>query len=214
MIIFLSFEVLVGVIIHVKKVRKVKIDKHITWELEVYSSVICMIYIAVCLSLDVMEYTCPELSDSVKFLIRFVAPVVKTLGVNMILFHTLSVAIYKYYVILVKQPMTFDNKNMDFKWVLFFIIYPILWTILNFLRSTTEIETLLPPTLTCQSNGFSDQMTLFCNFDDETYYNNKRTFIYIASQIYCIVHGIINIVLKFNILEGFLYFKIFRFMNR
>ena len=213
-LILMAIEVIVVLIINIKKIKTVRIDKHITWELEVYSSVISIVYIILCLILEVIEYSCPEFYHFVDFLIRFIAPIVKILGVNIIIFHSLSVVLYKYYIIVIQQPVTYSSNSMNRKWLLGLIAFPIIWTIPNFVRYTAMTAFILPRPLSCNSIGFKDQMTLFCHFNGDDHYNNNWTFLFIITQIYCLVHTFINVVLKLNILDAFLYFKLFRFMNR
>ena len=132
----MSIEAIVAFGIHIQKIKQVKVSKPITWELEIYSSVICIIFPTVHTTLDMIEYTCPILNDFSKFIIQVFAPIFKTFGVNIILFHSFAVAVYKHYMILIKRPMTFDNKAMDRKWLMFLILFPVVWTCLNLSRST------------------------------------------------------------------------------
>ena len=127
-----------------------------------------------------IEYICPKFNDSAEFIIHVVAPTFKTFGVNVILFHSFSVGVYKYYIILIKRPMTFDNETMDRKWLISLILFPILWTCVNLLRSTQSFSSKLLPTSNCKSSGFYDQITFFCDFEDNGYYNDKWTFVYIT----------------------------------
>ena len=62
---------------------------------------ICIIFFAIHTILDVIEYNCPKFNDSAEFIIQVVAPTFKTFGVNVILFHSFSVGVYKYYIILI-----------------------------------------------------------------------------------------------------------------
>ena len=84
----MSIEVIVGLGIHIKKIKQVKVCKPITWELEIYSSVIGIIFFAIHTILDVIEYNCPKFNYSAEFIIQVVAPTFKTFGVNIILFHS------------------------------------------------------------------------------------------------------------------------------
>ena len=213
-LILMSIEAIVGMGIHIQKIKTVKICKPITWELEIYSSVICIIFSTLHTILDMIEYTCPILNDFSEFIIQVAAPIFKIFGVNIILFHSFAVGVYKYYIILIKRPMTFDNKAMDRKWLIFLILFPVLWTCLNLFRSTQIISSKLSTASNCKSFGFYDQITFFCDFKDDGYYHDSWSFIYITTQLYCVVHSMINIFFKFNIFEALLYFQIFRFMRR
>ena len=111
-LILLSIEGLMGFGINIKKIQRVRVTKQITWELEIYSSVICMIYFTLVTFLDIFEYTCPELNSVVGFVIHYVVPIFETFGVNVILFHSFGVGAYKYYMIL----ETVNIFNSFLKW--------------------------------------------------------------------------------------------------
>ena len=213
-VILLSLEMIVGLIINIMKIIIVKANKHITWELEIYSSVICINYFILSTVLDAIEYTCSETGFFLDLMIHFIAPLFKVFGVNIILFHSFSVAFYKYYITLHKPSANNGDKNMDWKWLSFLIVFPILWTVINLLRNIDNVMLMMSPIPGCQSSGFHDQMSLFCNFEDESDNGKKWTFVFITTQIYCLIHSGVNILLKLNLLEAFLYMKIFRFMNR
>ena len=214
-LILMTLEVIVGIMINIEKIKKVRIDKHITWELEIYSSVICIIYITMCLTFDVMEYTCPEFGYIVKLIVHVIWSISKTFGVNIILFHSWSVAAYKYYVIAIRRPIIYNHQSMDSKWLVGLITFPIVWTLSNLVRSTAMAALIDPtPLLRCQSNDFKEHISIFCKFEGDDNYNNKWTTLYIVTQMYCLVHTIINIAFTLNLLEAFLYFKIFDFMKR
>ena len=170
-----------GLVIHIKKIKGVKNCKPITWELEIYSSMISIIYFAFRAILDVFEYTCLISNHFAEFITHVAAPLFKTFGVNIILFHSFVVGVYKYYVILIKRSMTFDNKNMDRKWLIFLILFPILWICLRLLRSAQRFSSKLPTISNCKSSGFYDQITYFCDFKDNDYYNDNWTFVYIST---------------------------------
>ena len=210
----MSIEVIVGLGIHIKKINQVKVMKPITWELEIYSSVICIIFLTLNVILDVIEFTCPIFNDSAEFIIQVAAPTFKTFGVNIILFHSFAVGVYKHFIILIKRPMTFENKAMDTKWLISLILFPILWTCVNLLRSTQNMSSQLSSASTRRSSGFYDQITFFCDFKENGYRNDEWTFVYITTELYCVVHSTINIFFKLNIFEAFLYFRIFHFMRR
>ena len=211
MLILLSIELVVGLIINIKKIKSVNAKKLITWELEIYHSVTCILYFIVSTIVDIIEYSCSSIDTSFVVAINYVSPILKEIGINIILSHSLSVAIYKYYIIILKRPMNYNNKNMVWEWLLALIMYPIIFAILSLVRHIEMI--ILLPIQHCESKQFTD-MTLSCRFKDDEYFQKNRTSFYIISQMLCYINTLLNICFKLNILETFLYFKIFRFMNR
>ena len=210
----MSIEVIVGLAINVKKIKMARICKHITWELEVYSSIICIAHSILCFTFEVMEHTCPDVGDISRFIIQFIAPYLKMICLSAILFHSLAVASYKYYMIVIKRPMSYESKVMERKWLLGLIILPIMVNVLNFILSSVMGAFLLPPSLSCKSNEDVGHVKFFCTVSGDYHFNNNQTLRYIVTKIYCPILTIINIVCNLNILEAFLYFSIFRCMNR
>ena len=212
--ILLIIESFIGFGIHIEKIKRVKSSKPVSWELEIYFSVTCIIFLILNSILDVIDFTCPNLSGFVGFIFQFVVGAFRIGAVNIIILHSSVVGFYKYYIILIKRPMVFDNKYMDRKWLIFLVILPILWTCLNLFRDIHVITSRSSPITSCFQSGFYEKATFLCGFKDSSYYKDNWTFLYITTQLYCILQSLLNICFAFNIFEAFLYFKIFRFMRR
>ena len=59
--------------------KMAKMKKEITWELEIYHSVACVIDFTLDTIIDAIKYTCPEIDQSIESLIVQVAWILRTL---------------------------------------------------------------------------------------------------------------------------------------
>ena len=215
MLILLAIELIVGLVINIKKIKAVKSKKDISWELEIYHSVTLITYLTVCAFLDIMEYVCLSLSDSIVLIFQYTVPIFKEIAISIILSHSFSVALYKYYVIIHRQLLNDDNKNMTWKCLLFMLILPAIIAMLDILRIIDTVPSVPTPNGRCQStfDKFSKGLG-FCEFKGDSYYRVHWPFPYYTSQVFCVLHSILHLLLRGNLFEGFFYYKIFRYMNR
>ena len=214
-LILLSIELLLGFYINIRKIKRVLKEKHITWELEIYHSVVCMIYILSCLVTDVLEYACHTLSGMAGLLFFYSAiRCIKMFCYNIILCHSLTVATYKYYVILHNRRLPNDDNNMEKEWLILIIILPILWILGSFTRNIELSKNVLFPESMCGIKVVDPQKILKCYFNDSDYYKSKWTALYVVTNAYCIIQLIVIWTLNLNLFEVVLYVGIFRFMNR
>ena len=214
-LIFISILFVVGLIINIKKINYVKSKKSITWELEIYHSVISIFFFTATTIVHIIEYTCPEISSSFYVVIHYVSLILKEFGSSILLSHSLSVAVYKHYIIIHKRPVYYENKSMILKWLLFLISFPILLAILNLLRHIEKIILTSMEIEGCNIAQYAKARdTLFCEFTDDSYYQNNFNGFYVLSQCICLIHSLLEICIKMNLLEAVLYFQIFRFMKR
>ena len=57
----------------------------------------------------------------------------------------------------------------------------------------------------------SDIFSQFCKFNRN---NDENYFIYFTTELYCIAQTILMLMIYLNIIEAFVYYKIFQFINR
>ena len=69
-----------------------KRKKEITWELEIYHSVTCIIYFTWVTNIDAVNYTFPMMDQSIESFINQTSWILRTLGTSIITSHSLSVA--------------------------------------------------------------------------------------------------------------------------
>ena len=106
-------QMFVGIYIHYKKMNVAKMKKEITWELEIYHSIACVIYFTLDTIIDAIKYTCPEMDPSIESSIVHVVWILRTLGTAIICCHSFNIALYKYYIIVVKRPIVAEDKKLQ-----------------------------------------------------------------------------------------------------
>lgn len=221
----LVVEIIIGFYFHLKKVQMVKLKKEFTWELEIYNSVVCVIHFTFITNLDVVEYVCPYMNGAATSITIHIFGFFRSLGWFIILLHSLNVALYKYYIIVIEMPVNYSDKKMELKWSISFICFSILLAIGCYLGN---LETGgfavkgvdLNKIKSCQAEDSENNETeskkggIFCHFEDDEYYRENWPIFHILTKVYCVVMFIIRFILFSNILEGFIYYKIFRFSKR
>ena len=213
-------QLLIGIYIHVKKMKVAKIKKEITWELEIYYSLACVIYFTLDTIIDAIKYTCPEMDQSIESLVVQVAWIFRTLGIAIISCHSFNVALYKYYIIVDKRPIYAEDKKLEFRYLLALILYPIIFALVLYLRNTNRMNVVFDATRFCYSEEVnlkvkkSMKELLICSFGDNDINRKEWPIIYVWSEVYCVISSIINFSLISNIVEIFVYYKIFKFAKR
>ena len=56
--------------------------------------------------------------------------------------------------------------------------------------------------------------SLFCGFNERGNKSSQSSFIFITTEFFCFVQTLVTLIVNMNVLEAFLYFKIFQSMNR
>ena len=213
-------QILIGIYIHFKKMKVAKIKKEITWELEIYHSVACVIYFTLDTIIDAIKYTCPEMDQSMESLIVKVAWILRTLGTAIISCHSFNVALYKYYIIVDKRPINAEDKKLEFRYLLALILYPIIVALCIYLRNLNRMNFNFGATKFCYSEEVvrkkrkSMKELLICSFDDNDIYREEWPIVYVLSEVYCVISSIMIFSLFSNIVEIFVYHKIFKFAKR
>ena len=210
-LVLIGIELLLGIYLHARKIKRVKNEKEITWELEFYHSITCITSLGVSTILDVLDYRCHDIEDVAVIAILYsIVRWIKIFSSRIILFHSFAVAMYKYYVIIHSGRVNSEDKSMEKRWLILLVILPLVWTCGQLLGDS---DSLRPQSLIAMCNSTEWNLRP-CFFNDNDYYETKWTFLYIITNTYCIIQVIVTILFYFNIFEGLLYFKIFKFMNR
>ena len=213
-------QMLLGIYIHFKKMNVAKMKKDITWELEIYHSMTCVIYFTWATIIDIVKYTCPEIDQSIESIMHQTVWILRTVGITIINCHSLNVALYKYYIIVDKRPISAEDKQIKLKYLLALILYPIIVALCILLQTTDRTYFMGRIARFCYSEEEYRKSTksmkelLLCRFDDDDAYRHEWPIIYVWSEVYCVLSKIITVSLYCNILEIFVYFKIFTFSKR
>ena len=218
--VIISFiQLLIGIYIHFKKINVAKKKKEITWELEIYHSVTCIIYFTLVTVIDVVNYTCPAIDQSIESFINQTARILRTVGISIIVCHSFSISLYKYYIIVDRRPIKAEDKKIKLRYLLALILYPIIGSLEAYLRNPGSMGFVFNAAKSCyyeedSSNTKSMKEIVMCGFDDGDTNRRERPILYLWSEIYCVIWTIIRFSIGSNILEIFVYNKIFTFAKR
>ena len=208
---------IIGIPLHVRKVQKARRKKEVAWELEIYHSVTCVIFFTLMTIFDVVQFTCPKMDDS--FASFFLQSVwfIRSIGTTIILWHSLNVALYKYFIIVIKKPIIIEDKTMDVKYLVLLILSPIMWAIAFYFRNIETLDFIVSPGKGCQFGSLTQKntrATWLCNFDDDDEYENKWTLFYLWTEFCCITQAIASLIFLSNVFEAYVYYRIFSFARR
>ena len=211
---------LICIFVHLKKMKMVTKKKEPTWELEIYNSAVCVVHFSVVTSIDVIKYACPAMNDLGESVILHIALIIRHIGFFVILSHTLSIAVYKYYIIVIKRPIKDDCKFMEFKYLFSLIMLPILWAIGFYLKTQGNMSKTLMGEQLCtteeldQKSKVTYRDPIFCHFKDDKSFENQWPILYTWTEFYCIFQFAASLIIASNIVEGIVYYKIFSFAKR
>ena len=223
-LVILTIEFMIGLCLQIKKIRRVKQEKAFTWELEIYYSVVCISFFSFSVCIEIFAMLIPPDCKSTQQVLCTFAWFIKTWGVNAIYLHSLSVSLCKYIVIVRNKGLSSWKKITKRVVILFIIAYPIIWTALGLISSggipvsrndfiASSISLCAGPDL----NGAHLKPSIrlfFCRFNESGNQTSQSTFIVLTTEFFCFIQSLITLVVNMNVLEPFLYFKIFQSMNR
>ena len=195
-----------------------KRKKEITWELEIYHSVTCIIYFTWVTIIDAVNYTFPTMDQSIESFINQTSWILRTLGTSIITSHSLSVALYKYYIIVDKRPINAEDKKIELRYLLALFLYPIIFFLEGCIRNLYRMgfHSSEKAFYSEEDRNNTKSMTelFMCNFDDGDAYKRDGPILYLCSEVYCVIWSIMRTSIVYNIIEIFVYKKIFTFAKR
>ena len=215
---------MIGLYLQVKKIKRVKQEKSFTWEIEIYQSFVCIFFFGFSVFIEIFEQLIPQDGKPAQLVLCTFARVIKEWGVNAIYLHSLSISLCKYIVIVRYKGLKSWKKNAKRFVISLIIVYPIVWTALGLISSggilisrndfiTSSISLCAGPDL----NGAPSKPSIrsfFCGFNENGHQSSQLTFIFLTTEFFCFFQSLITLVVNMNVLEVFLYFKIFQSMNR
>ena len=222
--IILTIEFVIGLYVQLKKINRVKQEKAFTWELEIYHSVVCIAYFSFSIFIEILEQFLPDICESTQWILCTFAWLIKTWGVNAIFLHSLSISMSKYIVIVRYKGMSSWRQNTKRLVISAIISFPILWTLLGCVSAgglpVIHDDFVSSSISMCDGISLNTKelvnvtRSVFCGFIVEENSKNSLNFLYVMSELLCIIQTFITLAINVNILEIFLYFQIFRSMNR
>ena len=172
-LVLIGTELLLGIYLHVRKIKRVKNEKEITWELEFYHSITCITFLTVSTILDVLDYKCHDIEDVAVIAILYsIVRWIRIFSLRIILFHSFALAMYKYYVIIHSGRLSSEDKSIEKRWLILLVILPLVWTFVFLLGN---LGTLKSQSLIAMCNS-TEWNLCPCNFNDNNYYEQNGHF--------------------------------------
>ena len=223
-IIVISIEFVLGVYLQIKLIKRVKKEKTVTWQTEIYHSVVLIIHFTSNLFVQTLLYIFPDVSHYIGFWwICEVFRAIKIWGIFAISLHSFSVSVQKYIVIFYWKVNSYVSRKIEILVFWIFLSLPILWTaglMARFSSSSPFSEAILPEVWRNLQNHSMElkpdffDCYLFCNFNDSNAKIYPGAVIYFMTEFYCVGQSLATIAININVIEAFLYFKIFRLATR
>ena len=223
-IVILAIAFIIGLYVQIKKIKRVKQEKAFTWELEIYHSAVCITYFSFHLFIEILEHFIPEVCNTTKRILCTSAWFIKTWGVTAIFLHSLSISMCKYVVIVRCKGMSTWRRNTERIVISAIVAFPILWTVLGFISAggTPVFHHDFIASSIDMCNGIGEKedyvelsmRSFFCGFTEKEDKKGNWDFIFIMTEFFCFIQSVITLVVNMNILEAFLYLRIFASMSR
>ena len=213
----------IGLNLQMKIVKTVKLERGMTWEITLCHSVIMVLHYTCTFSFEVFANILPSISEYTGEWFCYVMIFVRGYGLFSIALHSLMIGLYKY-LFIVQNTMVrvLGEERIKRAMLAIYLINPV-FTTLSFMARSPY---LLPaPTFTRCSvhermHSFGDVMekegwkrTFFCGLDDNNYEGSNYV-MYIITQCYCFCQTLVFFASMFNLLEAFIYYKIFKLIKR
>jgi hypothetical protein len=162
----------------------------------------------------------------------YVSSVVMVIGMYREVIHSLSLTVFRYIFIIYQEKLTTDKNRKQVTWLIFIVKwFSILMFSTKFVIFNTD-EFVLFWTSICDGSYLipaikQDNTTLFeevterifyrLSKDDDqaliTIFGNVHGELAIVLKVFCVISDVLTIVICLNLMEGFLYYKIAKYMK-
>ena len=216
---------LVGLYLQIKIIMIAKHDKDTTWKIDISHSIVMIIYYAFIISIETTTHVIPNLSHFTGSWFCYFTLYLKLYGLISITVHSLYVSIHKYIFIVYQDKVNNFGKEKARQisfWI--YILHPavfaITWMVRPHYRAIASINRchgLQSQEDSKEANetiGGLAQRLFFCGLGNYDGYNSFDYFIYLANQFYCFLQTVVILIVAGNIIEIFIYKKIFHWMKR
>jgi hypothetical protein len=212
----------IGLYLQIRVIKRLKQEKMVAADTQIYHSITLIIHFSLLIFRESLWYIMPDIINYSEWkwiceMFRYM----RILGGFAISWHSLSVAVQKYIVIVHCVADNSDRRKIEkiIWWI--FLIVEILWSAGTDIRESTfsHIESYSPPENCFSRKGllrFSpySRVHYLCTFNANSDYLANGYFLYFTTELYCAMQFNITVILLLNIIEAFVYFKIFHFSKR
>ena len=218
---------IIGVVLQVKIIAALKSDQAMAWEMNLAHSVVMICHWSFKLLIAFVHYIQPMFYDLSGRWFCYLELAVRSLGIFVMLFHSLYISIHKYIFVIHHETVNRigDRKT---KWRLFcaYLIVLFSWIISYTARGLFSafgitLKCSLPRT-SVTGDGFSVEASIenatshrfACGIHESEQKNVENGVVNKLPKFLCTSQNIVTLVIALNVLEIFFYSSIFRHMNR
>ena len=224
-VVFLVLFFCVGLVIQMQIISVSYKDKDTAWTITITHSIVTTINFAFNISFDAVTHFIPYLSQYTGNWICYVASFVTTYCYYGIVAYSFLISILKYIFIIHHVKIREWGKEKIKKW--FFVanlLHPCFLAIVHVVILYTSRNPRNSSIISCfglteamlrEYNTSSSSITKFliCPLKKSTEDANWNVY-YVTEQCVCLMITMFNIIVTSNLLEGFIYYKIFKKMRR
>ena len=217
---------LIGLYLQIKIIIISKQEKDVTWRIDIYHSVVMISLYSFRILFNVITYIIPSMHQYTGKWLCYLALFLNLFGIASVLSHSLVISIFKYVNIVhhdVISGIGVDKASLITLWIHFFFSatwavtflarpnFPAISTISHCLGQQLENSTKANEAFTDRLHRF-----FFCDFDanDDQHYGVFSHIMNITNLTGCFITSVVTVVIMANIIEIFLYQRIFAFMKR
>ena len=223
---FLAIIFLVGLYLQIKIIISSNVEKGVTWRIDMCNSIVMILYYSFRILLEIIIYFVPVLHVYTGKWFCYVALFFNVFGAISVSSHSLVVSVYKYVFIVHHDLIGYigvDNASLISFWAslilpavlaVSFVARPTIpsyASIFNCLEMKVEISAHVNESTTEMiKKGF------FCGFDDfsDVRYGVIDYVMNIVNMFGCLLTIMVAIFITVNIMEAFLYQRIFYFIKK
>jgi hypothetical protein len=192
---------LIGTVIQVRLIYVSYEEKDKCWKIDVAHSVVLITHFTFSILFKTIMYFIPLLSQHVGSWVCYVASFIKFYCFYSIVAHSLVISVIKYlYIVHNQKVRKWNETTLEYCIFIINILHPLF--------------VMIPYTAVLYSEDYLHscfvKIGFLCVFQNS---EDKDAF-YIFKRCLCFIGRIVNILINSNIIEGYLYFKIFRKMRR
>ena len=228
-IVVASIVYVTGTAIQLKIIKRTKKLKRVTWQTELLHSIVLIIHFGSVRFSEVLVYVLPDYTP--EMWICMLLSFIRIFGVILITWHSLSISVQKYIIVIRCIHNNSERHKVETSLLVIFITFAILWSAAIVLRSLPAVP-IDSPLKTCFTGVLkqlephvkeyfginrglrSNEIGSFCKFNRNKGNDGEVNFTYFMTESYCIAQTVFNTLICLNVMEAFVYYKIFRYMNR
>ena len=223
-----------GMSLHIKIIKRSVQAKLVTWQTEIFHSVVMIIHFALVRLSKVLVYMIPDYTVGlgICMLCRFI----REFGLFIISVHSLSISVQKYFVIIHRINDNTERNKLEKVTLVICVTFSILWSVASILRFSSSIPMNASLGQCFQvshryaayrmqnyrhhfdkiESNQSNEVFQFCQFEqwDKNWDNDENIVIYFMTQLYCVAQSSLTVIIALNIFEAFVYYKVFKFNKR